>query len=272
MSFLSVILAQAKKNYAQFFFGYSSIFWFLLLPFANGLLFYFMYLPFTRTTILFEWFGHILNVDIIGFTLIGQLLYSFYISTLISGSLLDLERQQGTFEAMLLTPANRMALLLGNTLGLSMRYLWLMVGVIVVFTFFFRVNFLISDFIAVLLTLLCSYLALVAFGLFLAALFIYSRRGALIGVASQEPVAFIAGVTIPQNAMPKGLAQTGYLIPLSIGLISMRLVLLGGTSLADVQIALISLLIMTVVYVVLAHFLIVIAEKSAKAAGTLTQF
>jgi len=42
--------------------------------------------------------------------------------------------------------------------------------------------------------------------------------------------------------------------------------------LQDIQLLLMSLLVMIVVYVVLAHFLVRIAEKSAKAKGTLTFF
>lgn len=258
-----------KKNYAQFFFSYGSIFWFLILPFGNGLLFYFIYLPFTKISIPFDWLGNIIEMDIVGFTLIGQLLYSFFVSTLLAGAWFDRERWQGTFEIMLLTPANRMAILLGNMLGVSLRYLWLMVGTIIVFTFSFNVGFLINDLLAVFLSLALSYLALLAFGLPLAAFFIHSRRGVTLGTAAQEPVAFISGLVVPQKALPQTVAQIGYLVPLTIGLLAMRLTLLGGATLQDVRNLLLSLLVMAVAYVIFSHFLIGIAEKSAKAKGTL---
>jgi ABC-2 type transport system permease protein len=261
-----------RKNYKQFFFTYYTLFWVLILPSGNGLLYYFMYLPFTRTIIPFEWLGHSLNIDIVGFTLIGQLVYTFFLSTLMAGAIFDREREQGTFELVLLSPSNRLAILLGNTLGTSIRYLWLMIGTIAIFSLSFNVGILINDFAAVFLSLLLSFLALLTFGLSLAAFSIHSRRGGLIAIACQEPVAYVSGLVVPQNALPQTLAQAGYLIPLTIGLIAMRLSLLGGAMLQDIQLLLGVLLIMIVVYVVLAHFLVKIAEKSAKEKGTLALF
>lgn len=272
LSVLRVILAEMRKNYKQFFFTYYTLFWVLILPSGNGLLYYFMYLPFTRTIIPFEWLGHSLNIDIVGFTLIGQLVYTFFLSTLMAGAIFDREREQGTFELVLLSPSNRLAILLGNTLGTSIRYLWLMIGTIAIFSLSFNVGILINDFAAVFLSLLLSFLALLTFGLSLAAFSIHSRRGGLIAIACQEPVAYVSGLVVPQNALPQTLAQAGYLIPLTIGLIAMRLSLLGGAMLQDIQLLLGVLLIMIVVYVVLAHFLVKIAEKSAKEKGTLALF
>jgi len=272
LGILRTILAEMRKNYKQFFFTYYTLFWVLILPLGNGLLYYFMYLPFTKTNISFEWLGHILNVDIIGFTLIGQLAYTFFLSTLLAGAIFDWERAQGTFEMMLLSPANRLAILLGNTFGASIRYLWLLIGTVFFFSFSFNIGILVNDFVAVFLSLLLSFLALLTFGLTLAAFSIYSRRGGLIAIACQEPVAYVSGLVVPQNALPQTLAQAGYLIPLTIGLIALRLSILGGKLLQDVQLLLVSLLIMIAVYVVLAHFLIKIAEKSAKTKGTLALF
>jgi len=272
LSTLRVILAEMRKNYKQFFFTYYTLFWILILPFSNGLLYYFMYLPFTKTSISFEWLGQILNVDVIGFTLIGQLVYTFFLSTLLAGAIFEWERAQGTFEMMLLSPANRLAILLGNTFGASIRYLWLMIGTLFLFSFSFNIGIAINDYAAVFLSLFLSFLALLAFGLSLAAFSIHSRRGGLIAIACQEPVAYVSGLVVPQNALPQTLAQAGYLIPLAIGLIALRLSLLNGALLQDIQLLLGSLLLMIVVYVVLAHVLIKYAEKSAKEKGTLALF
>jgi len=273
LGILRVILAEMRKNYKQFFFTYYTLFWVLFLPLGNGLLYYFMYLPFTKTFIQFEWLGHSYpSMDIIGFTLIGQLAYTFFLSTLLAGAIFDREREQGTFEIMLLSPANRLAILLGNTFGASIRYLWLLVGTLFFFSFSFSIGIQINDFAAVFLSLLLSLLALLTFGLSLAAFSIHSRRGGLIAIACQEPVAYVSGLVVPQNALPQTLAQAGYLIPLTIGLIALRLSLLGGALLQDIQLLLLALVVMIVVYVVLAHYLIKVAEKSAKAKGTLAMF
>src|SRR5712692_9238224 len=122
MTFLRVVRAEFVKYFVQQFVTFRTAFCFLIFPFANGLLFYSMYLPFTSRLIPFNVLGFTVGVDILGFTLIGQLLYGFFAGVSLAGSQFDLERSQGTFEAMLLTPASRIAILLGFLGGAAAQY------------------------------------------------------------------------------------------------------------------------------------------------------
>lgn len=88
----------------------------------------------------------------------------------------------------------------------------------------------------------------------------------------QEPVMFFSGLVFPLQAMPRTLLSISYLIPLTFGLLSLRLTLLGGASLFEVAVPLTILASMTLVSLILATWLIGYAERSAKAKATLTQF
>ncbi len=231
-----------------------------------------MYLPFTNRLVPLNALGFNVAVDILGFTLIGQLLYGFFVGVSIAGSQFDNERSQGTFEAMLLTPANRMAILLGVLAAAAAQYLWLLTGAIIVFLVFFHFPIVLRDPVALALSLLFTYGALVSLGICLEAVFIHTRRGVMFGTMLQEPIAFASGTVVPSSAFPSYLAQLTYLVPLTLGLICVRVTLLAGATLGDVLLPLLALVGMTFTLPVLGRWLISRAEASAKLEGTLGLF
>jgi len=272
MPFFRVVQAEFRKYFVQQFVTFRTAFWFLILPFANGILFYSMYLPFTSRLVPLNAIGFNVEVDILGFTLTGQLLYGFFAGVSLVGSQFDSERSQGTFEAMLLTPASRVGILLGVLSSAAAQYLWLILGAIIVFLTFFRFPIVLNDPLALVLSMLLTYSALISLGLCLEAVFIHSRRGIMLGTVLQEPIAFASGLVVPSGAFPFWLAQLTYLIPLTLGLICVRLTLLAGASLGDVTMPILGLLGMTVILPMLGKWLISHAEASAKAHGTLGLF
>ncbi len=272
MPFFRVVRAEFGKYFVQQFVTFRTAFWFLILPFANGLLFYSMYLPFTSRLVPLNALGFNVNVDILGFTLVGQLLYGFFTGVSLVGSQFDNERSQGTFEAMLLSPASRVAILLGVLSAAAAQYVWLILGAVVVFLVFFHFPIILNDPVALILSILFTYSALVSLGLCLEALFIHTRKGIMLGTLLQEPIAFASGTVIPSSAFPFYLAQLTYLIPLTLGLICVRLTLLAGATLGDVIVPILGLVAMTLVLPSVGKWLISRAEASAKAQGTLGLF
>lgn len=272
MAFLRVVRAEFVKYFVQQFVTFRTAFWFLIFPFANGLLYYSMYLPFTNRLIPFNVLGFNVAVDILGFTLIGQLLYGFFAGVSLAGSQFDLERSQGTFEAMLLTPASRIAILLGFLGGAAAQYLWLIIGAVIVLLTFYHFPVLLNDPTAFISSLAFTYGALISLGLCLEAVFIHSRRGIMLGIMLQEPIAFASGTAVPTTAFPYYLALLTYLIPLTLGLVCVRLTLLAEATLTTILSPLLGLIAMTLVLPVLGRWLIARAEASAKAQGTLGLF
>jgi len=211
-------------------------------------------------------------VDIVGFTLIGQLLYTFFVGMSVAGVQFDNERSQGTFEAMLLTPASRIAIMLGVLSAAAAQYLWLIIGAVITFLIFFRLPIILNDSAALVLSAFLTYTALVSLGICLEAVFIHTRRGVMLGTMLQEPIAFVSGTILPSSAFPTFLLQLTYMIPLTLGLISVRLTLLAGATLGDVLLPVFGLLTMTLVLPLLGKWLISHAEASAKARGTVGLF
>lgn len=261
-----------KKHIKTYFFTARILFWTLILPLGNGLYLYFLYLPFARRSVILEFNSLSFMVDLVGFTLVGQLLYSFFTMMLLAGVTFEVEREQGTLEMVLLTPANRVAILLGSALAGTFNYMWMIIGVILSWIGFLHVNIVVNDFMALFLAVALSYLSLVALGMSLEAFFIYSRRGGMFGTMLQEPIMFLSGLIFPLQSMPRFLLLFSYLLPLTFGLISVRLTLLGGARLCDVVFPLTILASMIVILFLLGTWLISYAEKSAKRKATLTQF
>lgn len=270
--FFRVVLAEMRKNIKQYFFSARVLFWTLALPLGNGLYLYFLYLPFDARSVNLEFNASTYTLDLVGFTLIGQLLYSFFTMMLLAGAAFDRERQQGTLESVLLSPANRIAVLLGGALANALNYVWLLVGVLLSWVVFLNVSVLINDFLALFVSVFLSYLSIVALGMCFEALFIHSRRGTMYGTMLQEPIMFLSGLIFPLQSVPRALLPISYLLPLTFGLISVRLTLLGGASIFDVAVPLVILVSMIIIFFTLAIWLIGYAERSAKAKATLTQF
>jgi ABC-2 type transport system permease protein len=270
--FLRTVLAEIEKEVKIFFFSARTLFWALALPLGNGLYLYFFYLPFAASSVNLEFNSATFSLDLVGFTLIGQLLYSFFTMMLLSGNTFVREREEGNLEAVLLTPANRMAVLLGGALAGALNYVWLLFGVAISWVIVLNAGVIVADPLALALSVILSYLSLVALGMCFEAFFFHSRRGIMYATALQEPIMFLSGLIFPLQSMPSALLMFSYLLPLTFGLISVRLTLLGGASIWDVAVPLSVLAIMVIIFFLLATWLIAYAEHSAKRKATLTQF
>lgn len=270
--FARVVLAEAVKSLRVYFFSARTLFWALALPLGNGLYLYFLYLPFATGSVNLQFNSGTYTLDLVGFTIVGQLLYSFFTMMLLAGASFDSERWQGTLEAVLLSPANRVAILLGGALANAVNYIWVLIALVLSWVFIIHVNILVTDFFALVLSLVLSYLAMVALGMCLETADIYSRRGSILTGWLQEPVMFLSGQVFPLQSMPGFLLPFSYLLPLTFGLIAVRLTLLGGASMLNVATALAALASMTIIFFTLSMLLANYAERRAKQKATLTEF
>lgn len=270
--FWSIVAAEARKNIKQFFFTTRTVFWTVALPLGNGLYLYFLYLPFAAKSVSLELNASWYTLDLVGFTLIGQLLYTFYTMMLLAGAAFEREREQGTLEAVLLAPANRLAVILGGALASALNYIWFLVGILLSWVAFVGVKIVVNDPLALFTSIALSYLSLVTLGMCFESLFVYSRRGGMYATMLQEPIMFFSGLVFPLQAMPVALLSVSYLIPLTFALTSLRLTLLGGAVLSDVATPLMILALMTLLFFALSTWLIGQAERKAKRKATLTQF
>ena len=270
--FTRIVVAEAVKSLKVYFFSARTFFWALALPLGNGLYLYFLYLPFAAKSVDLQFSGSTYSIDLVGFTIVGQLLYSFFTMMLLAGASFDSERWQGTLEALLLSPANRVAILLGGALANAVNYMWMLIALVLSWIAVFRVNILVADPLALFISLILSYLAIMALGMCMETADIYSRLGSTFVGSFQEPMMFLSGQIFPLQSMPSFLLPLSYLLPLTFGLMAVRLTLLGGASTPALTIPLAALTSMIVIFLVLARLLVNYAERRAKVKGTLTQF
>jgi ABC-2 type transport system permease protein len=191
---------------------------------------------------------------------------------LLASASFDMERWQGSLEALLLSPANRVAILLGGALANAVNYMWMLVALVLSWITFIHVNVLVTDPSALFVSLALSYLAMLSLGMCLETANIYSRRGSILTAWLQEPLMFLSGQIFPLQSMPSFLLPLSYLLPLTFGLMAVRLTLLGGASMYTVEIPLAALACMTIIFFILANLLVTYAERRAKANATLTQY
>jgi ABC-2 type transport system permease protein len=270
--FTRVVFAEAVKSLKVYFFSSRTLFWALALPLGNGLYLYFLYLPFATKSVDLQFGATTYTIDLVGFTIIGQLLYSFFTMMLLAGASFDAERWQGTLEVLLLSPASRVAILLGGALANAVNYVWMLVALVLSWVAFIHVGIFVTDPLALCGSLLLSYLAMIALGMCLETVDVYSRRGSIFTAWLQEPVMFLSGQIFPLQSLPVFLLPLSYLLPLTFGLMAVRLTLLGGASIYDVRMPLATLASMTLIFFILASLLVNYAERRAKTKATLTQF
>jgi len=270
--FTRVVLTEAVKSLKIYFFSLRTLFWALALPLGNGLYLYFLYLPFETKSLDLQFNSATYTVNLVGFTVVGQLLYSFFTMMLLAGASFDAERWQGTLEVLLLSPANRLAVLLGGALANALNYMWMLTALVLSWIMVIHASVFVTDFWALSISLVLSYLAMIALGMCLETIYIYSRRGSILTAWFQEPVMFLSGQVFPLQSLPTFLLPLSYLLPLTFGLMAVRLTLLSGASMSSVAIPLAALALMAVIFFTLASVLVGYAERRAKVNATLTEF
>jgi ABC-2 type transport system permease protein len=150
--------------------------------------------------------------------------------------------------------------------------MWMLTALVLSWIMVIHASVFVTDFWALSISLVLSYLAMIALGMCLETIYIYSRRGSILTAWFQEPVMFLSGQVFPLQSLPTFLLPLSYLLPLTFGLMAVRLTLLSGASMSSVAIPLAALALMTAILFTLASVLVGYAERRAKVNATLTEF
>lgn len=141
----------------------------------------------------------------------------------------DSEKNAGTMEHLLVSPANRIALYLGRgviplvialcTVTVSMTYA----------VYVFQVPFPIQDVVPAAISLLVTVVAMVGFGLLLAGVALWLRSSNQLANIFLFIGFVLAGANFPLSYLPVGLQWAGDLLPLTWGISALRASLAGGS-------------------------------------------
>lgn len=200
-----------------------------------------------------------------GFLVVGVVGMVLWTSNLwASGYAIEFERQEGTLQALILSPASRSAVVLGYGAGSLLIMVAPTAIVLAAIGLLLQIGFMATSLGAVSLSLLGMLLASISLGYVLAGFFVLTRRANVIANFLQTPVYLLSGAVLPVQELPDSLQLFARLFPLSYGMDAVRDSLLAGASIADVWTSLIGIVVSSAALFIIGALLLHRVERSAR--------
>lgn len=212
------------------------------------------------------------GINVSGFLLAGMVgLICWSSSVWWTGSAIENERWEGTIAALFLTPASRVAVVVGHGLGgfLFLVPSFAMVALLGVLT---GARFNVGSLFAVVASTVALLVSSLAMGFLLASFFILTRRANLMANIIQHPLYLLGGFMIPRDELPEALHVVSQAMPIAHAVDAFRASMLASASLGDVGDALIATALTATFFVLIGILGIRRVEHVAKRAGQLDLF
>ena len=164
------------------------------------------------------------------------------------------EREQGTFDQLLVTPLTPMQILVGKAVPSVLVGLLQSTIILVIIRFWFQIP-MAGSIVTLYLGLLVFTVAAVGVGLSLSALSLTMQQAMLYTFLVVMPLMMLSGMLTPVRNMPEVLQVATYANPLRFGVAIARGVYLEGATLVDIVPHLIPLVVMIAVTLPLATWL-----------------
>ena len=268
--FLKVVKAEAVKQHKNYFYNktiYISLFLWPMLVFIST---YYGYKPFDIMGIS-KYVPYLKTDNIILFVIIGYMCMSFFRSLVQSAWRFSTERIYGTLELIYLTPANRLAMVLGNAVSSVFESVWLFVifsaAIIFVKGKYFSIN-LAAATVGIILVMVLSLI----WGMFLNSLFLYSRDTGFLFTILEEPMELFGGVKVPSAIFPLWAKAISYIFPLTYTADILRRALLNSESIYQLRSYIFISILSGVLMLLLTSVFMKYGEKHAKKTGNMSLF
>ena len=214
--------------------------------------------------------------EYIGFVVVGGAMTAFWMNILWSmSSQLYWEKETGNLALYIMSPTNLMAILLGMALGGLVATAQRALGIILLGSLAFKVQYALGSFWQLLLVFFLAMTALYGMGMMTASLFLLlSREAWHIANLAQEPIYLVAGFYFPIKSFNFWVAAAASIIPLTLGLDAMRqLVFPSGPALGflNVRVEIFILSGLAVLFITAARILLRKMERLAIREGRLTE-
>ena len=214
--------------------------------------------------------------EYIGFVVVGGAMTAFWMNILWSmSSQLYWEKETGNLALYIMSPTNLMAVLLGMALGGLVATAQRALGIILLGSLAFKVQYALGSFWQLLLVFFLAMTALYGMGMMTASLFLLlSREAWHIANLAQEPIYLAAGFYFPIKSFNFWVAAAASIIPLTLGLDAMRqLVFPSGPALGflNVRVEIFILSGLAVLFITAARILLRKMERLAIREGRLTE-
>jgi ABC-2 type transport system permease protein len=212
----------------------------------------------------------------IGFVVLGGAMTAFWLNVIwMMAAQLYWEKDQGNLELYFAAPMNMMSVLLGMAVGGMVMSSTRAAVVLGVGTFVYGVSFSVTQWGLLLLVFFLTLAALYGLGMMLSSLFVlWGREAWHLTQLLQEPVYFVSGLNFPVGRLGFIGALAIAIIPLAVGLDAMRQLAfaadLGPTGTPPPEVEALVLVAMTVVFILLARFMLRTLERLAREKGRIS--
>ena len=212
----------------------------------------------------------------IGFVVLGGALSAFWLNVVwMMAGQLYWEKSQGNLELYFAAPMNIMSILLGMAVGGLVMSSLRAAAVLVISTLVYGVTFTVDQWLLVVVVFALTLSALYGLGMMLASLFLlWGREAFNMTNVLIEPVYFASGLNFPVGRLGALGALAIATLPFAVGLDAMRQLVFAGqpyiTGTPSPEVEALILAAMTVVFTLLARWMIHRIEQAARSRGTLS--
>ncbi|MGH2429761.1 MAG: ABC transporter permease [Candidatus Limnocylindria bacterium] len=213
--------------------------------------------------------------EYIGFVVLGGAMTAFWLNVVwMMAAQFSWEKDQGNLELYFTAPMHLMSVLFGMALGGMVLSGSRALGVLVIGSVLFGVEFHVQQPLVLAAVFFLTLLPLYGMGMLFASLFLmWGREAFHIAQALQEPIYLLGGVNVPLRALGPVAGFVLAVLPLGVGLDAMRQLAFPGPESAGVLpvAAEIAILVgMSVVFLVAARYALAYLEYLARREGRLT--
>ncbi len=210
-----------------------------------------------------------------GFVLLGGIMVAFWANILWNmAAQFYWEKEQGNLEIYFVSPAPRMAVLLGMALGSIVNTSLRAAAILILGTIIFNVPLHVSSPLLTGVVFALTLVALYVLGMLFASLFmLYGREAWHTANLMQEPVYFASGFYFPilgSAYAPFWLQFGASLVPVTFSLDALRKLVILGEGPQSVEWNVIILIVFIVILIPLARLLLNYMERLGKREGRLT--
>lgn len=259
--FLIVFLAEFRKSKTNYYGSFSNIISLFVWPIIDFFVIYFTYQSFNLE--LLEIYNLKGEKDLFLFLLLGVLAYNSFWCMVQGGIQLQNERQNGTLEIAFMSPANRITMLYGRSIGGFIHSIW-MISIFSIFTFLYILPFSFLYLFKLILVFGIILISSIIWGGFISSIFLISRDSNILFIVLSSPMNFFSGVSFPIYILPKFLLLISGIYPLTYLLLIVRNIFLNT---GYIKIGLIGFFIMNTIIFLLTKKIIIFAENTSKENG-----
>ncbi len=210
----------------------------------------------------------------IGYVIIGGAMTAYWMNVLWSmAAQLYWEKEIGNLQLYMIAPVSRMSIMAGMAVGGVFSTTIRAAATILVGLLIFHVEFSLASPLLLLGVFAFTLIALYGMGMMFASLYLlWGREAWHISEVLTEPIYLLSGFYFPVKYLGTGIATIAALIPLTLGLDGMRQLLFpyAGDGFIPPVYELAVLILLSGIFLVLAHHFLNYMENLAKKEGRLT--